>query len=202
MISRPGWSVLRCYGSLGVDRVRSYLASEALLLEPRHDWWFWVDSDMWADSEAEVDALLASAQEWDAALMSAASVCRGSHELNVRPADSRPLRLGPAGGVVECEKAAFAFAVTHRRFFEALIPDLPEVDYRDDGTGQVFTGYPFFHPLIRNRTHYGEDYSCCLRARDAGLRLYADTRIRNYHAAEEPLSWEHLSGVRPLEAAQ
>ena len=184
-----------------MDRVRSHLASQAMMLEPREDWWFWIDSDMAAPVEA-VDLLLASAREWNAPLMSAASVCRNSHDINVRPTDPRPITLGPAGGVVEIEKGAFAFAWTHRRLFEAVGARLPDVDYRDDGTGDVFPGKPYFMPLVRNRTHYGEDFSLSLRARDAGLRLYADTRAQNWHAAEEWLGWEHLNGSRPLEEQQ
>jgi hypothetical protein len=41
--------------------------------------------------------------------------------------------------------------------------------------------YPFFRSEIRNGSWYGEDYSFCLRARDAGFIPHVDTRIRVIH---------------------
>lgn len=197
--AQEGWRVVRAFGSLGVDRVRSHLASQFLSLDlPKEDWAFWIDSDM-IGSVNDVLDLLKSAQEHDAAMMVAPSICRQSHDLNIRPMSHGAITLGPDGCVIELEKGAFAFTITHRRLFEAVIPTLPEVEYTDDGTGEVFQGWPFFMPIIRNRTHYGEDYSMSLRARDAGVRLYADTRVRNWHAAEELISWEQLEGARPKE---
>lgn len=194
-LGRRGWAVMRAFGGIGIDRVRSQLASKALL--GQHEWWFWLDSDMVGHADG-VEQLLASAKEWQAPLMCAASVCRGSHELNVVRSHPGPLVLGEAGGVVEIAKGAFAYSVSHRSLFERIAETLPEVDYTDDATGDVYPGAPFFWPLVRCRTHYGEDYSMSLRARDAGMRLYCDTRVRNWHAGEELLGWEHLNGASPM----
>jgi hypothetical protein len=178
-----------------VDRVRSHLASQALAIEPRFDWWFWLDSDMIADPP-DVDRLVQSAVEIDAPLMCAVSICRKSRTPNVLSVDSRPVALGEAGGIIELQKGAFAFAVTHRRMFESVAKTLPEVDYLDDATGVASRGWPFFHPVIRNRVHYGEDFSMCSRARDAGMRIWADTRVENWHASEEIMGWTDMQGVQ------
>ena len=195
---RPGYRLLRSFGSLGVDRVRSHLASQALAIEPLEEWWFWIDTDMVSEPHW-VDMLFDSAVKHNSALMSAVTVCRKSHEPNVRISGTLPVHLGDNGSVMEIEKGAFAFAWTHRRLFEEVAKGLPEVDYKDDGTGEVLRGWPFFSPIIRNRIHYGEDYSMSLRARDAGLRLYADTRVRNWHASEELLGWEHMNNAEVQE---
>lgn len=191
-LERRGWRLLRAFGSLGVDRVRSHLASRALLTE--HEWWVWLDADMVVEAR-QVEALLAEARARDLTWLAASAVCRGSLDVNVRPLDGAPVAFGSDGGVIELAKGAVACAVTHRRLFETLAPTLPEVDYEDDATGEMFPGRPFFWPLVRDRTHYGEDYSLALRAREAGIRVWCDTRVKVGHLGEIVLGWEHAKGA-------
>lgn len=192
-LERRGVRLMRAFGSLGVDRVRSHLASRALHTD--HEWWIWLDSDMVAPAEALLQ-LVDVAKEHGVAWLAASAVCRGSMDLNIRPLHGTDVVFGPDGGLVEVAKGALACAVTHRRLFEALAKNLPEVDYTDDASGERFTGWPFFLPVVRDRTHYGEDYSLALRAREAGFRIWCDTRFRVGHNGEIVLGWEHAKNAR------
>lgn len=188
-----GFRPLRAFGSLGVDRVRSHLASKALTTE--HEWLFWLDSDMALDPEWAVH-LLQTARDHRMTWLAAASVCRGSRDLNIRTLDpAERVVFGSDGRIYEVAKAAVAVAVTHRSLFERLWDRLPPVDYTDDATGDRFEGRPFFWPIVRDRTHYGEDYSLALRAREAGVRLWADTRVPTEHYGEVCLDWSMAKGM-------
>ena len=189
-----GWGVMRAFGAIGVDRVRCHLASKAYHSE--HDWWIWVDSDMLVRPQ-DFEALIASAVEAKATIMGVPAVTRGKRELNLAPVDpSQPMLLGAQGGVYEVVKVGTAMLATHRSVYEDMWDSLPECDYIDDETGETFEGRPFFHPLIRNRTHYGEDFTFCLRARDAGHRVYVDTRIQIGHEANTVLTWADAQGAQ------
>lgn len=41
--------------------------------------------------------------------------------------------------------------------------------------------HPYFSLLQRDGNYYGEDVSFCIRAHDAGVPVYMDTRVRVYH---------------------
>lgn len=193
-LAQRGWGVLRAFGALGVDRVRCHLASKAL--QSKHDWWVWVDSDM-VLNPGDLEALVVSAIETKATVMGAAVVTRGKRELNLAPMDpSQPMLLGAKGGVYEVTKVGTALLATHRSVFADMWDTLPECDYVDDESGETFEGRPFFHPMIRNRTHYGEDFTFCLRARDAGHRVYVDTRIGVGHEAATVLTWADAQGAQ------
>ncbi len=56
----------------------------------------------------------------------------------------------------------------------------------DDDKGKAettlgFKAYPFFHCMVKNELWWGEDVSFCLRAREAGVGLFIDTRVRVGH---------------------
>jgi hypothetical protein len=56
----------------------------------------------------------------------------------------------------------------------------------------------FFQPLVRaiddGYWYLAEDYSFCHRAREAGLRIFADTSIRLWHIGASHYGWEDAGG--------
>lgn len=187
--------VLRAYGSIGVDRVRSQLVSCAMRARPRHEEFLLVDADLWTTIDG-VRMLRDSMRRTGALFMCAPAVCRGTHDLNIRPMCPGEIVLGPSGGVIEVAKGNVACTIIHRRAFELVGQTLPDVDFEDVLTGEMISGKPYFWPLVRVRTEYGEDYSFALRLRDAGVRLYCDTRVPTWHSVEEELGVDRARGVQ------
>jgi hypothetical protein len=43
-------------------------------------------------------------------------------------------------------------------------------------------------------SYLGEDYAFCERARQAGIPIIVDTRIRLFHLGDYPFGWEEIAG--------
>ena len=99
--------------------------------------------------------------------------------------------FGKNGGLLEIRYAGFGFILTRREVYETLRTklDLAECNQRF-GPPLV----PWFMPMLvpdgEGRWYLAEDYAFCERARQAGIRIMADTRIRLYHVGSHGYSWE------------
>jgi len=176
---RYRWGWMRD-GGTGIDRVRSRLASKALLTE--HEWWLWIDNDNVTKPEV-IAKLVRDAQELDLDFLAAVVPCRSYRtwaNIGGAPDLSGDILIGPGGGIVEVGHAGLALAVTHRRLFESMAQEFVQVDYPITEEEWVH-GYPFFCPSVHGRSHYAEDVIFCARARELGHHLYADTRTVVLH---------------------
>lgn len=188
-----GWHVLRAFGAIGVDRVRCHLASKAMTTPA--EWFVWIDADTIVDPQA-LKGMVETAKKRSIGVLAAPVVTRGKREINFVQMGEGEIILGAKGGLIEVQKAGTAVMLTHRSVFEAIGESLPDVDYEDE-SGRI-PGKPYFLPLIENRTHYGEDFSFCMRARRAGFRCYVDTRIQTAHDADTLLLMSDAVGAQRI----
>lgn len=86
-----------------------------------------------------------------------------------------------------------------RHLFDELIPELKdhELPYLSSGVTQIKLR-PFFSLLQREGAYYGEDVSFCLRAKDAGVPVDMDTRVRVAHKGAYAFEIEDCSFVVPI----
>ena len=177
------------------DRSRGYLAAKALA-DTDAELFLWVDNDNIVQPD-QARHLIQSAREHDADIMAGVYVCRhaaanGKIALSFTPEPNpgddpaQRIAFGQDGKVMKIVACGFGVVVTHRRIFSH--PIAPEVDYTDWDERTV-SGRAWFLPVVRGRSHLGEDRSFCTRLREqTRARMFVDTRIvvehRGYHLAD------------------
>lgn len=95
---------------------------------------------------------------------------RGRLALNFNPLAGGELKLGDGGSVVDVAACGFGFVALRTA-------NLGDIDAPAAFYGEGVEGKAYFLPVVENFIHLGEDRSFCVRARQAGWRLCADTSI-------------------------
>lgn len=203
-LERGGIPIWRRFGCSAIDKARSVLASEALARG--FDRMLWIDSDI-AFRVHDALALLEAPHTF----CCAAYVLKrplGGFALSVDKQDG--LRFGAGGGWLEARACGFGFVAVSAEVFRALDAVVPEAF---DDVGKRHR--PYFMPLCAELEpapgapkapavlpqYHSEDYSFCRRARDAGFKLWCDTRIRLYHIGRYLFSWEDAAFAIPRHAS-
>lgn len=177
-----------------VTRQRGIFASNAL--SKGYEWILWIDSDVIFDPEC-IKGMESHGKE----VVGGICALRSDRRFNcIFRNDQTEVTFGEGGGLLEVEAIGTGFLLTHRTAYEKIIQAklIPECA-GDEG----FPVYPFFSHLCgpigsrKDRLYLGEDYSFCLRAKEAGVAVYADTSVRLGHLGLYPYSWEDV--VSPLE---
>jgi hypothetical protein len=101
------------------------------------------------------------------------------------------IKLGESGGLYEVIFAATGFMYTHRSVYQKIIDKFNM--QRVKIWGGQYEVYPFFLPLLVDGHYLGEDFAFCHRLRDAGIKLYCDTRIQLSHIGKYSYSFAFLN---------
>lgn len=73
-------------------------------------------------------------------------------------------------GFIEVERVGGAFMLIRREVFSTLAEKYPELEFIDPDDRS--TSYGFFDRLTVEKRSHGEDYSFCIRARQAGFKIH------------------------------
>jgi hypothetical protein len=88
----------------------------------------------------------------------------------------------PQNGFVRVDYAASGFMMIKRQTFDVMVKRYPELQYRDDFTGnEPRTVYAFFNTMIHEGYFLPEDYSFCKRWKDIGGEIWGDVASRFDH---------------------
>src|SRR5262249_15847892 len=112
--------------------------------------------------------------------------------------DTRKVVFGEGGGLFEIAYAATGFLLTRREVYDTIRErlELPTCNVRF-----WRPPLPYFLPLIvpdgEGHWYLGEDFAFCERAKRAGFKIVADSRIRLRHMGRYGYSWEDAGSDLP-----
>lgn len=125
---------------------------------------------------AEIKRIVESCKE-TGGLVAGPYLKRGREDqLCVVPLHEGNIYLGPGGGLAEVKYVPTGFTCISREILRTLADSMELVQY-EPGTDI----YPFFLPMIYENTYLTLDYAFSQRVRDAGFKIYLDTRIMLGH---------------------
>lgn len=184
-LDRAGVKVMRRAGCSAIDYARSALASLALI--EGFDSILFVDSDV-LFNPADAVRLLLRPESIVAGVYSQKR--HGKLNFTLYP-DTKEIPYGDRGIDLEVKGVGAGFLRVRREAFQRIADfhQLPTC------TGNGCTLWPFFLPMIApdedsgEVTYLCEDVSFCRMAREAGLKVIADTRINLQHLGLYPYSW-------------
>ena len=177
-----GYTVRRKYGFSAIDQGRCVMAQEAV--DDGFEHIIWIDADVafWA---YDVEKLIKSGLQF----VSAPYSVKGWPALTTEFLDEKVI-LGEKGGLYEIKYAATGFMYTHRSVYDAIVAN--EKMKRVKIWGGQYEVYPYFYPILHNDEYLGEDFAFCHRIRNAGIKLYYDTRIKLAHIGKYSYSFAFL----------
>ena len=184
-LERCGYSVRRIGGFSAIDFGRCVIASEAL--RSGFEELMWIDADVVFHPD-DIDRL----RDHPFPLVCGIYAKKGRREFacDFLPG-TQSLVFGKNGGLLEIRYAGFGFMLTRCDVYDTLRShlSLPECNQR---FGPPIV--PWFMPLLvpdgTGLWYLAEDYAFCERARQSGIRIMANTRIRLYHVGSHGYSWE------------
>lgn len=181
-LEKRGYTVWRKYGFSAIDQGRCVLAQQAL--DQGFEHLFWIDADVcfW---QYDIDKVI----QLGLPFVSAPYSVKGWPALTTEFVDKNII-LGETGGLYEVKFAATGFMYTHRSVYQKIIDKYNM--QRVKIWGGQYEVYPFFLPLLFNGEYLGEDFAFCHRLRDAGVKLYCDTRIQLAHIGKYSYSFAFL----------
>jgi len=190
-LERIGYSVRRVGGYAAIDQARNQMATDALL--DGFEETLWIDADIGFRAE-DVEAI----RRLDVPIACGVYPQKGSSKLacHVLPRTPR-LVFGADGGPEEILYAAGGFLHVRRLAYLAIQRrlDLP-VCNQQFGRPTI----PFFEPMVLPTEvgpwYLAEDFAFSERARRAGFRIVADTRLRLWHVGSYCYGWED-AGIGP-----
>ncbi len=185
-LEAQGYVVRRLWGIANIDLCRSQMATDAL--EDGFEELFWIDADI-GFSPAAVGRL----RSHGLPLVCGIYPKKGQRALAANlETGTRQVVFGPQGGLLEIQYAATGFLYTQAAVYAAIKEHcrLP-ICNRRFGTPVV----PYFLPLVVAEKsgefwYMTEDFSFCERARQAGIKILADTTIRLQHIGSYRYGWE------------
>lgn len=191
------WSYYELEGASDVTQGRSEVASY-WLANHTTDWAVWLDDDhpiVWETLHAFCETALQNEDRLDLLCASYVPKVPLSNSLTVLPQPSK-ITLGQGGALVPIVACGFGLVAVKRRLFEKVARNLPLVRYMLSNT----LGRPYFMSRVEPSPadpagagrHQGEDFAFCYRAREAGGRLYCDTRVRLGHHGAYTYHWEDM----------
>ncbi|MCG8653495.1 MAG: hypothetical protein MI861_26900 [Pirellulales bacterium] len=184
-LESAGFPVRRVTGYSQIDVGRNAMASAAL-----RDGF---EETMWIDSDIEfLPEDVMRLRSHNLPICCGIYPKKGKRELacHVMPGTAQ-MQFGHVGGLAEILYAAAGFLHVRRHVYLEIQQRL-NLETCDEQFGAPVI--PFFQPLVRKTPdgnwYLGEDYAFCERARQAGFKIMADTRIRLRHMGMYGYSWE------------
>lgn len=170
-----------------IDRSRSIHATKAL--EEGYDILVFIDDDI-RFRATDLYQLIREACERKTVVGCLYMKRKAPLELVGCPLDGpQDLRIGEAGKVQEVRYVGTGMMAIHKNVFVKVAECLPKLR-----TGAIFENggelhiWPFFMPISYDGIYLSEDYAFCQRAREAGFKILADTRIILGHVGEHVYS--------------
>jgi len=140
-----------------------------------------IDSDI-AWNYEDVFSLLARQKE----IIAACYLARGQNRYVFRPVNQEYLDIGN-DGLIEMMAVPAGFLMISKKGLQQMIENLPELYYcpKYPNPEDKDDGYAFFNTMVYDKEFWGEDFSFCLRAREAGLKIWVDPQIELNHAGSK-----------------
>ena len=170
-----------------IHQARNYLTSVFLTTEYTH--LLFIDSDVEFGAEVGLRMLVAD-KDIITTPYRAKNPNLNTHTYTVKFADPKVVPILP-GGLVEIEAGPTGLMLIHRRVFEKIIKNRPDLKIKNRAN-QVLKEtdkshsfyYNFFDFSFEDGYTYGEDVSFCKLARKEGFKLYANTESPTAHRGE------------------
>lgn len=139
-----------------------------ILFNPHHD-----PNYRWG---TEIKRLLDSAKE-TGGLVAGPYLKRGGRQICVVPLKAEEILIGPGGGLHEVRYVPTGFTMISREILQAVADRMEMVQY--DETTDL---YPMFMPFVYTeesgkKVYLSLDFAFSQRVRDAGFKVWMDTRI-------------------------
>lgn len=184
-----GYPVHRQFGVSAIDQARSKMATDAVL--DGYEETLWVDSDMVFDVAA-VELIRSHAEP----IVAGVYAKKGNKAFaSTFFEGTGKVVFGQDGGLIKIQHAATGFLHVRREAYVAIQQELNLPICNEMFAGRPII--PFFQPMLieHGESHWylGEDYSFSERARQAGLKILADTRIRLWHVGNYRYGWEEAA---------
>ena len=172
-------------GASAIDQARSLMAHDAL--RDGFTKLLWIDADIAFDPD-DVDRLLAHDEPFVCGIYPKKGA--RTFACHVLP-ETREIVFGEGGGLVEIMYAAGGFTLVDASVY-AAVRETFSLPVCNAQFGQGFV--PYYQPLIAETPegpwYLGEDFAFSERARRAGFKIHADTRIRLSHIGRYAYQWE------------
>ena len=162
-------------GNSYVDDARNMIAHHFLKTDATH-LWFW-DSDVAVDMPGFARVLKAPGEIVGAAFRVKNAQKRWSTVL-ARDKDGMLMR-DPITGLFKALRIATGFMKISRTVFEKIREQSPNNHYYNPTTDELI--YGFFNFMQVGQYMLREDYGFCERAKDAGVEIWCETRVRTGH---------------------
>ena len=180
-----------------IHQARNYLTSVFLTTEYTH--LLFIDSDVEFQPEAGLRMLVAD-KDIITTPYRAKNPDLNTHTYTVKFPDPKVVPILP-GGLVEIEAGPTGLMLIHRRVFEKIIKNRPELKIKNSANQALKETekshgfyYNFFDFAFEDGYTMGEDISFCKLARANGSKLYANTESMTAHRGE--FAWMGKFGER------
>jgi len=170
-----------------IHQARNYLTSVFLMTDYTH--LLFIDSDVAFGPEAALRMLVAG-KDIITTPYRAKNPDIATHTYTVKFPDPKVVPILP-GGLVEIEAGPTGLMLIHRRVFEKIIKNRPDLKIKNranealvqtDKSHEFY--YNFFDFAFEDGYTWGEDVSFCKLARKEGFKLYANTDSPTAHHGE------------------
>lgn len=198
-LSGIGWRFMPTAGDALISRARSKIVS-SWHTQTADDVFLMVDDDL-IFSPDDAERVVNLARTTRSIACAAYPVADGGHTA-VRPLNGSIMTFGPDEAPVEVEYAATGFLACHRDVIDVLAPTL-ELTHPD----QEWSFRPYFLPMVAPMraasgemvpAYLSEDWAFCLRARQAGFKIWLDQTVRLSHLKEIPISVANMATVHQM----
>ena len=170
-----------------IHQARNYLTSVFLTTEYTH--LLFIDSDVEFQPEAGLRMLVAD-KDIITTPYRAKNPDLNAHTYTVKFPDPKVVPILP-GGLVEIEAGPTGLMLIHRRVFEKIIKNRPDLKIKNSANQALKETekshsyyYNFFDFAFEDGYTWGEDVSFCKLARKEGFKLYANTESMTAHRGE------------------
>ena len=170
-----------------IHQARNYLTSVFLATEYTH--LLFIDSDVEFQPEAGLRMLVAD-KDIITTPYRAKNPNLNTHTYTVKFPDPKVVPILP-GGLVEIEAGPTGLMLIHRRVFEKIIKNRPDLKIKNSANQALKETekshsfyYNFFDFAFEDGYTMGEDLSFCKLARREGIKLYANTESMTAHHGE------------------
>jgi len=170
-----------------IHQARNYLTSVFLTTEYTH--LLFIDSDVEFGAEAGLRMLVAD-KDIICTPYRAKNPDLSTHTYTVKFSDPKVVPILP-GKLVEIEEGPTGLMLIHRRVFEKIIKNRPDLKIKNRANEALVQTekshsfyYNFFDFAFEDGYTFGEDVSFCKLARKEGFKLYANTDSMTSHRGE------------------
>jgi hypothetical protein len=162
----------------GIDRSRSIQATR-FLEESNADVLLFLDDDILYNLE-EVPRIIEDAIEKQSIVCGPYSKKEDGGQINCVPLHTEDIKMGPGGKLMEICWGATGFMAIPRNVPAKMSVGMQKAKIKSD-----LAVYPFFLPMLHevdgDLIWLSEDYAFCQRAREAGFKVWMDTRLQIGH---------------------